>query len=227
MENLHENVTESDLVKLFGLSTTNYLIDNSIEMSKLQQNGRQNSHAFILALCQVCDELVKLHGLEFHGRKIIIKEAKTPPRTLVNELSRNTVANNQQSMYKMLLTINGVRSRLPTTPTGEQYPIQNIKSTFSNAVTPKKKNIALFLDSIPRGMKMRHLNSQVKEGRIHLKAFPGAKANQLNHYFIPTLEEFVYDCAIIHVGINDILRSKDMSELKELPKKTMQIGRTC
>ena len=35
--NLHENVTESDLVKLFGLRTTNYLIDNcSIEMFKLQ-----------------------------------------------------------------------------------------------------------------------------------------------------------------------------------------------
>ena len=66
---------------------------------------------------------------------------------------------------------------------------------------------------------MKHLNSQVKEGRIQLKAFPGAKANQLNHYVVPTLEEFDYDCAIIHVGINDILRSKDMSELKDLPKK--------
>ena len=48
---------------------------------------------------------------------------------------------------------------------------------------------------------------QVKEGKIHLKAFPGAKANQLNHYVIPTLEEFDYDCAIIQIRINDILRS--------------------
>ena len=33
---LKENVTENDLVKLFGLRTTNYLIDNcSIEISKL------------------------------------------------------------------------------------------------------------------------------------------------------------------------------------------------
>ena len=68
-------------------------------------------------------------------------------------------------------------------------------------------------------MKMKHLNSQVQKGTIHLKAFPGTKANQLNHYVVPTLEEFDYDCAIIHVGINDILRSKDMSELKDLPKK--------
>ena len=41
--NLHENVTESDLVELFGIRTTNYLIDNcSIEMSNIQQNGRHS-----------------------------------------------------------------------------------------------------------------------------------------------------------------------------------------
>ena len=116
-------------------------------------------------------------------------------------------------------TINDVRSRLPTAPTEEKSPIQNINSTYSKAIIPKKKSIALFSDSILRGIKTKHLNSQVNEGRIHLKAFPGAKANQLNHYVVPMLEEFNYDCAIIHVGINDILRSKDMSELKDLPKK--------
>ena len=66
-------------------------------------------------------------------------------------------------------------------------------------------------------MKMKHLNLQVMEGRKHLKASPGAKANQLNHYVIPTLDKFDYDWAIIHVGINDILQSKDISVLKELP----------
>ena len=70
---------------------------------------------------------------------------------------------------------------------------------------------------------MKHLNSQVKEGRIQLKAFPGAKANQLNHYVVPTLEEFDYDCATIDVGINDILRSKDMSELNGFLKKIMLV----
>ena len=73
VRNLHDTVTESDLGEHFGLRTTNYLIDNcSIEMSKLQQNGKHNGHAFILAPCHVCDEFVKLHGLEFHGRKTII-----------------------------------------------------------------------------------------------------------------------------------------------------------
>ena len=102
----------------------------------------------------------------------------------------NFTANYQQIMHKMPPTINNVRSRLPVAPTEEQRPIQNINSTCLNATITKKKIIALFSDSIPLGMKMKHLNSQVKEGRIHLKAFRSTKANQLNHYVIPTSEEF-------------------------------------
>ena len=136
-------MTESNLVELLRLRTMNYLIDDcSIEMSKLQQNG--SGHAFILATCHVCNELAKFHGLEFHGRKIIIEEAKTPHRTLVNELSRNAVANDQESMHKMPPAINGVGSSLPKAPTEEQHPIHNINSVFSNAVIPKKKIIAHF-----------------------------------------------------------------------------------
>ena len=77
---------------------------------------------------------------------------------------------------------------------------------------------ALFSDSILQGMRMKQLNSQVKEGKIHLKPFPGTKANQSNQYAFPTFEEFDYDYALIYVDINDILRSKDMSEVKYLPK---------
>ena len=82
--------------------------------------------------------------MEFCGRKIIIEEAKTSPKTLVNKLSTSALANDYQSMRKMPPTFDDVRSRLPKTPTEEQCPIQYIKSTFSKAATPKKKNIALF-----------------------------------------------------------------------------------
>ena len=78
----------------------------------------------------------------------------------MNELFTSAEANDQQNMQKMPPNTNDVRSKLPTAPTEEQSPIQNINSTYSNAVIPKKKNIALFSDSIPRGMKMKHLNSQ-------------------------------------------------------------------
>lgn len=101
-------------------------------------------------------------------------------------------------MHKIPPSVNGVGSSLPTAPTEEQLPIRNINSTFPNAIIPKKK-------SIPRGMKIKQLNFQLKEARTHLKSFPRTKANQLNHCVIPTLEEFDYDYAIIYVGINNIL----------------------
>ena len=61
---------------------------------------------------------------------------------------------------------------------------------------------------------------------IHIKAFPGAKSTQLNHYVTPTLEEYRYDAGIIHVGINDILRSKH-DELDKLPENIIKVGNTC
>ena len=57
--------------------------------------------------------------------------------------------------------------------------------------------------------------------------FPGAKASQLNHYIKPTLEEYKYDCAIIHVGINDILRNKNDTDLNNLPDSILEIANTC
>ena len=57
---------------------------------------------------------------------------------------------------------------------------------------------------------MGEFNSFIKKGEVSLKAFPGAKARQLNHYTIPLLEDNTYDGAIIHVGKNDLL-SNDKS----------------
>ena len=73
-------------------------------------------------------------------------------------------------------------------------------------------------------MKMIHLNSLVKEGIRHLKALPDVKVNQLNHCIIPSIEQFHYDCFIIHVGINNIIRSTDVSRLKDLPKNNIANG---
>ena len=110
--------------------------------------------------------------------------------------------------------INGVNQNVcPQTQTSqldsdaESRPLQRIRNS----------------DSIPRGM---NINRQIQGGRIHVKAFPEAKSTQLNHYVTPTLEEYSYDAAIIHVGINDILRSKH-DELHKLPENIIKVGNTC
>ena len=53
-------------------------------------------------------------------------------------------------------------------------------------------------------MRMKNLMSRVKGGKISLKSFSDAKASQLNHYIISILEEYEYNCAIIHVGMATI-----------------------
>ena len=74
-------------------------------------------------------------------------------------------------------------------------------------------------------MNIKEINRQIQGGRIHVKAFPGAKSAQLNNYVTPTLEEYSYDAAVIHVGINDILRSKH-DELNKLPENIIKMEST-
>ena len=76
-------------------------------------------------------------------------------------------------------------------------------------------------------MNIKEINRQIQGGRIYVKTFPGAKSTQLNHYVTPTLEKYSYDAAIIHVGINDILRSKHYDGLDKLPGNILKVGNTC
>ena len=46
--------------------------------------------------------------------------------------------------------------------------LQRIKNFYRNAVTPKKGNIALFSDSVPRGMNIKEINRQIQSGKIHV-----------------------------------------------------------
>ena len=84
--------------------------------------------------------------------------------------------------------------------------VNRMTSAYSNVVRNKKKNIELFTDSILKTLLMGELNRHINGGKVHLKSFPGSKANQLNHHTIPILEEHQYDAAAIHVGINDLLK---------------------
>ena len=76
-------------------------------------------------------------------------------------------------------------------------------------------------------MNIKEINRQIQGGSIHVKAFPGAKSAQLDHYVTPTLEEYGYDAAIIHVSINDILKSKHYDELDKLPGNIIKEGNIC
>ena len=93
---------------------------------------------------------------------------------------------------------------------------QKKRPTYSRAVSSKRKNILILSDSILKTLRIRVFNNHLEEGIAHLKAFPGSKSQRLNHHSIPVLQEHKYDGAIIHVGINNLI--KNPSENKDATK---------
>ena len=70
----------------------------------------------------VCEELLKLHGIDFHDNPLVIK------------------------MSKFTLEQSNHYSQSPLQP----IPIQRVMYSYGNAVNPKRKNIALFADGDQR-----------------------------------------------------------------------------
>ena len=106
-----------------------------------------------------------------------------------------------------------------------QPPVETVQSSHSNIVSRKKKKIIIFSDSILKNLRMEEFNSFVKEGEVYLKAFPGAKANQLNYQTIPVIQGNNYDAAAIHVGINDLLSSN--KSVNDICRDIISIGLRC
>ena len=105
--------------------------------------------ATVTAPAHVCEELLKLHGISYHDNSLVIEMSKSPFE--------------QTNHYFQ--------------PPLQPPPIERVVHSYGNAVNPKWKDTALFADSIPKDMRMKDLNSQVKGGKIHLNLFPGAKAS--------------------------------------------------
>ena len=69
-----------NLKELFSLETTKYLKENcSITMSINSKTGK--NIAFVLSPDHVHDELLKLNGIEFHGKSLILEEAMSSGKT--------------------------------------------------------------------------------------------------------------------------------------------------
>ena len=78
-----------------------------------------------------------------------------------------------------------------------QPPVETAQSSYSNILSRKKKKIVMFSDSIFKNLRMKEVNSFVKEGEVYLKAFPVAKANHLNYQTIPIIQGNNYDAAAV------------------------------
>merc|ERR1712228_404088 len=76
--NLGSNVTKDNLVQLFGLGTTPFLQRTcSVELACCEKTGKSKNFAIVTVPEHVHCELMKLNGIEFYGRQVVIEEAKT------------------------------------------------------------------------------------------------------------------------------------------------------
>ena len=97
--NLGTNVTREDLINLFGLAATPYLKTScTIEIATCEKTGKSKNFAFINVPEHVHSELMKLNGIEFYGRQLVIEEAKTKDDEK-NEENKENRNKQQRSNY--------------------------------------------------------------------------------------------------------------------------------
>ena len=104
---------------------------------------------------------------------------------------------------------------------------EKIETPYSNIVKQNPKNVVIFTDSMLKSLRMKEFNKNLNGGIAHLKPFPGSKAKQMDHHAIPILKEHQYDAAVIHVGINDLLKSRTNINVSEIAKDIIDIALRC
>ena len=85
-------------MQLFGLAATPYLNQQcTVEIATCEKTGKSKNFAFINVPEHVHSELMKLNGIEFYGRQLVIEEAKTKTdeeKNDENKENRNRHRNN-------------------------------------------------------------------------------------------------------------------------------------
>ena len=121
---------------------------------------KKRGFAYVKVPKHVSDELLKLHGIGFEGKMLVIEKAKTPLKAKsINGVNQNICSRTQPPQLGF-----------DAESTVASRPPQLIKGSNRNAVIPKKGDTTLFSDSMPRGMKIKEINRQIQGGRIHFKA---------------------------------------------------------
>ena len=76
--NLHISVTENDLYDLFGLRSTKYLQETcKFDLPLCKRTGKSKEYAYLNVLDHVYSQMVKLNGVEFKSKQLVLEEAKT------------------------------------------------------------------------------------------------------------------------------------------------------
>ena len=171
--NLNLGIKENDLVELFGLNTTKYLRETCLlNMPMNDKTGQSKGYALLPAPKRVCDELLKLNEVNFHGSQIKIEEVKS---TRGQSIVISSPARNQPVVVNENLLQQNSLQNLPLVPG---------KRNFCEAAQqrPSPYNTFIFTDSIPKGIRIYEFNSLLRNRKAKILNFPGSPSTQMLHY---------------------------------------------
>ena len=71
------------------------------------------------------------------------------------------------------------------------------------------------------------INSSLNNGSARFKYFPGATSKDLLHYVDTTLQDNLFEVAVIHIGINDIVNNKNSLNTDHMLENIKNIALKC
>lgn len=109
---------------MFGLKAT-YLWDNWIIcISQLQSNGRNKRYAYIKSPVPDFSEITKLNRIESNGNKLVMREGKTPSRTIYS----NNIFIKSSILLESLPNISTPKPVNPAKSSADKPLKQNVKN---------------------------------------------------------------------------------------------------
>ena len=184
-------------------------------MSTNSNTGKKKYFAYVTAPEHVTTELIKLNGIEFNSKCIIVEEAKNKPAAF--------------SEANALRPTSPVFGNHLTDENQSKLPIGSAKKTYSETVRlpPNSSNTLIFTDSIAKGICMYEFNRFIKNSKAKMFSFPGASSHQMLHYLDVHLEDRQINTVVIHIGINDILRDSSQSSIDGLLQNIKNMALKC
>ena len=100
--------------------------------------------------------------------------------------------------------------------------------TFDESTLPTS-NVAIFGDSLVNlSRKTKYnINSSLNNGSARFKYFPGVTSKDMLHYVDITLEDNLFEVAVIRIGINDIVNNKNSLNTDDMLENIENIAQKC
>ena len=181
--------------------STSYLRDTcNIDFPINNKTGKFKGFAFIRAPAHITDELIKLDGIAYHDNELRAEDATSTRKRTSNNISN--------------------KSRRPSVVVNNypenQHSYGRKFSASESKFSKRKKQIVIFSDSMPRGIRLREFNYWLHKGYAQLKSFPGGTSKELLYYLKPTLKNKKFDDALLQVGVNDLLNDESQDSVQNL-----------